>query len=64
MTLTRASAVEWRRQKPDGVAEGRRGQPWPRPEGHLREVRWTVIPSEGKDLNSSDSRKTCIIIMF
>ena len=25
MTLTRASAVEWRRQKPDGVAEGRRG---------------------------------------
>jgi len=32
--------------------------------GHPREVRWTVIPSEGKNSNSSDSRKTFIILMF
>ena len=32
--------------------------------GHPREVRWPVIPSEGKNSNSSDSRKTFIILMF
>ena len=32
--------------------------------GHLREVRWTVTPSKGKDSDSSDSRKTFIILMF
>ena len=32
--------------------------------GHPREVRWTVIPSEGKDSDSSDSRKTFSILMF
>ena len=32
--------------------------------GHPREVRWTVTPSEGKDSDSSDSRKTFIILMF
>ena len=28
------------------------------------EVRWTVTPSKGKDSESSDSRKTFIILMF
>ena len=32
--------------------------------GHPREVRWTVISREGKDSDSSDSRKTFIILMF
>ena len=32
--------------------------------GHPREVRWTVIHSEGKDSDSSDSRKTFTIFMF
>jgi len=32
--------------------------------GHPREVRWTVTPSEGKDSDSSDSRKTFIILFF
>ena len=32
--------------------------------GHPREGRWTVAPSEGKDPDSSDSRKTYIIFMF
>ena len=32
--------------------------------GHLGEVRWTVTPSKGKDSDSSDSRKTLIILMF
>jgi len=32
--------------------------------GHPREVRWTVTPREGKDCDSSDSRKTFIILMF
>ena len=32
--------------------------------GHPREVRWTVTPSEGKDSDSSDSRKTFINFMF
>ena len=27
-------------------------------------MRWTATPSEGKDSNSSDSRKTFIILMF
>ena len=31
---------------------------------HPREVRGTVTPSEGKDSDSSDSRKTFIILMF
>ena len=31
--------------------------------GHPREVRWTVTPSEGKDPDSRDSRKT-FTIMF
>ena len=30
--------------------------------GHPREVRWT--PSEGEDSDSSDPRKTFIILMF
>ena len=30
----------------------------------LREVRWTVIPSVGKDSDSSDSRKTFVILIF
>ena len=29
--------------------------------GRLREVSWTVTPSEGKDSESSDSRKTFIM---
>ena len=29
--------------------------------GHPREVRWTVPPSEGKDTDSSDSRKTLFL---
>ena len=32
--------------------------------GHPREVRWTVTPNEGKDSDSSDSRKTFIILIF
>ena len=32
--------------------------------GHPREVRWAVTHSEGKDSDSSDSRKTFIILMF
>ena len=32
--------------------------------GHHREVRWTVTPREGKDSDSSDSRKTFIIIII
>ena len=32
--------------------------------GHPGEVKWTVIHSEGKDSDSSDSRKTLIILMF
>ena len=32
--------------------------------GHTMEVRWTVIPSIGKDSDNSDSRKTCIILIF
>ena len=32
--------------------------------GHSREVRWTVTPSEGKDSESNDSRKTFIILIF
>ena len=32
--------------------------------GHPREVRWTVIPSSGKDSDSSDSRKIFIILIF
>ena len=32
--------------------------------GHPREVKGTVTPSEGKDSDSSDPRKTCIILMF
>jgi len=32
--------------------------------GHPREVRWTVTPSEGKDSDSGDSRKSFIILMF
>ena len=34
--------------------------------GHPREVRWTVTPSKGKDsdTDSSDSRKTFIILIF
>ena len=32
--------------------------------GHPREVRGTVTPSEGKDSDSSDSRKTFIILIF
>ena len=32
--------------------------------GYFREVRWTVTPSEGKDSDRSDSRKTFIILMF
>ena len=32
--------------------------------GHPREVRWTVTPSDGKDSDSSDSRKTFIILIF
>jgi len=32
--------------------------------GHPRKVRWTVTPSEGKDSDSSDTRKTFIILMF
>ena len=31
--------------------------------GYPREVRWTVTPREGKDSDSSDSRKTFIIII-
>jgi len=31
---------------------------------HPREVRWTVTPSERKDSDSSDSRKTFIILIF
>ena len=33
-------------------------------ERYPKEVRWTVIPSKGKDSDNSDSRKTCIILMF
>ena len=29
-----------------------------------REVRWTVTPNEGKDSDSSDSRKTFITLIF
>jgi len=32
--------------------------------GHPREARWTVTPGKGKDSDSSDSRKTFIILMF
>jgi len=32
--------------------------------GHPREVRGTETPSEGKDADSSDSRKTFITLMF
>ena len=32
--------------------------------GHSREARWTVTPSKGKDSDSSDSRKTFIILTF
>jgi len=32
--------------------------------GHPREVRWTVTPSEGRDSDSTNSRKTVIILMF
>ena len=32
--------------------------------GHPGEVRWTVTPSEGKDSDSSNSRKIFIILMF
>ena len=32
--------------------------------GHPREVRWAVTPSNGKESDSSDSRKTLIILMF
>ena len=32
--------------------------------GHPREVRWTVTQREGKDPDSSDSRKTFIILIF
>ena len=32
--------------------------------GHPKEVRWTVIPSAGKDSDSSDSRKAFIILIF
>ena len=32
--------------------------------GYPREVRWTVTPREGKDSDSSDSRKTFITLMF
>ena len=32
--------------------------------GHPRQVRWTVTPIEGKDSDSSNSRKTFIILMF
>ena len=32
--------------------------------GHPREVSWTVTPSEGKDSDSTDSRKTFFILMF
>ena len=31
--------------------------------GHPREVRWTVTPSEGKDSDNSDSRKTIILML-
>ena len=31
---------------------------------HSRQVTWTVTPSEGKDSDSSDSRKPFIILMF
>ena len=32
--------------------------------GHLREVKYTVSTSEGKDIDSRDSRKTFIILTF
>ena len=32
--------------------------------GHPREVRWTVTQREGKDPDSSDSRKTIIILVL
>ena len=32
--------------------------------GHPREVRWTVTPSKGNHSDSSDSRKTFIILTF
>ena len=32
--------------------------------GHPGEGRWAVTPSEGKDADSTDSRKTFIIPMF
>ena len=32
--------------------------------GHPREVKWTVPPNEGKDSDSSDSRKTFNILIF
>ena len=32
--------------------------------GHPREARRTVTPSEGKDSDSSDSRKTSIVFML
>ena len=38
----------------------RSAQCWRNP----REVRWTVTPREEKDSDSSDSRKTFIILMF
>ena len=40
VTRTRASAVEWRRQKPDGVAEGKRGH-------HEEEI--AALDTEGED---------------
>ena len=32
--------------------------------GHLREVRWTVTPSKGKDSDSSDSRQNSLFLFF
>ena len=32
--------------------------------GHAREVRWTVTPREGKDSDSSDSRKNLLFLYF
>jgi len=32
--------------------------------GHPREAKWAVTPREGKDCDSSDSRKTFIILIF
>jgi len=31
---------------------------------HPKEVRWIVMPSEGKDSNNNDSRKAFVTLMF